>query len=326
MSPLADGQVLTHSTGRLTEFSVMMHGIESPTTLMIRNLPRRFTAWDLVAELELYMRRSAFNFVYVPWDRKNSNNMGYAFVNFTETNSAALAYSSMEGQEWRLGARARLMKLVPAHVQGLAQNLGRYAEQGEAPDAGHFPLVFLDGSPVLLEEALRRHSAAAAASPRGPWSRMELSVACSKDSCGATEASSASGHAQREPGPMASMFGSSSSGVTSASAATTASECLRTQDTSSSSEDPVESDHGGRAGQRQSHHPAYAMPSSPSARPPPSSRAAAPGLPPPLGLEDVAHNVLRESPEYAASWYRVNSLLKKLIERQNARRGETGRA
>jgi len=132
------------------------HKAERPvTTLMVRNLPRRFTSRDLLVELELYARAGMFDYVYVPWDRKGSNNVGYAFVNFVHAAHAAETQRRMHEQPWRTGSRARLVKVQPAHVQGLAENLERFAEQEGAEDPMHAPLLFVDGEPASLEEVLR---------------------------------------------------------------------------------------------------------------------------------------------------------------------------
>lgn len=46
------------------------------TALNFRSLPRRFSAQDLAAEVELYMPRTTFDLVYVPWSRRKNNHVG----------------------------------------------------------------------------------------------------------------------------------------------------------------------------------------------------------------------------------------------------------
>mmetsp|Transcript_121582 Transcript_121582/g.349467 ORF Transcript_121582/g.349467 Transcript_121582/m.349467 type:complete len:290 (+) Transcript_121582:2-871(+) len=140
---------------------------------MIRNLPRKFIAWDLVKELDLYMDRSAYDFVYVPWDKASLHNMGYGFVNFVDVDLARMAFAKLEGQAWQTGMRTRGAKLAPARVQGLADNLERYTAAGGEPEAGHRPLVFQGGAFVDLTSALRCFCPAAApvlSSPPSPLS------------------------------------------------------------------------------------------------------------------------------------------------------------
>lgn len=67
------------------------------TTIMLRNVPKKYTAWELVLDVERFAARSAFDFVYVPCDKSSVTNMSYAFVNFVEPGVAALACCHMDG-------------------------------------------------------------------------------------------------------------------------------------------------------------------------------------------------------------------------------------
>jgi len=147
---------------QVTEFDRLTSEFQRPTTWMIRNLPRKFSAWDLVKELDLYMDRSSYDFVYVPWDKASLHNMGYGFVNFVHVDVARMSFALLEGQPWQTGMRSRGAKLAPARVQGLAGNLERYTAAGGEPEAGHRPLVFQNGAYVDLTSALQCFCPAAA--------------------------------------------------------------------------------------------------------------------------------------------------------------------
>eukprot|EP00429_Kryptoperidinium_foliaceum_P064888 CAMPEP_0176063940 /NCGR_PEP_ID=MMETSP0120_2-20121206/31891_1 /TAXON_ID=160619 /ORGANISM="Kryptoperidinium foliaceum, Strain CCMP 1326" /LENGTH=292 /DNA_ID=CAMNT_0017397515 /DNA_START=49 /DNA_END=925 /DNA_ORIENTATION=+ len=129
---------------------------EKMTTLMIRNLPRKFTTDNLIEELKLYVDPAAFDFVYVPWDRMGTNSVGYAFVNFVDAIVATSVMHAMHGMAWRTGSRCRPMKVQPAHVQGLAQNLERFIAQGDDVDPVHAPVCFINGQPASFQEVLRK--------------------------------------------------------------------------------------------------------------------------------------------------------------------------
>lgn len=146
-------------------------GCERPTTLMIRNLPRKFAAWDMVAELRLHALPGTFDFVYVPWDRKGVDNVGYAFANFLDATLAAEVLASMNGADWRTGFRCRPIKVQPAHVQGLDANLSRFEEQGAFVDPDHAPLLFAGGEPTDLEgvRALRPEPSCGASTATTCW-------------------------------------------------------------------------------------------------------------------------------------------------------------
>mmetsp|Transcript_39085 Transcript_39085/g.98233 ORF Transcript_39085/g.98233 Transcript_39085/m.98233 type:complete len:338 (-) Transcript_39085:124-1137(-) len=144
----ADGCAAMQASTELQDFG-------EKTTIMVRNLPRKFRGWDLVAEFEPAFPRETFNFLYVPWDRNSTSNMGYAFVNFTDPLTAFTACKTMDGLSWKVTKTSRLMKLVPANVQGLAANLKRYSDSKSEPDSSHSPLLFHRGVHIPLQLALQ---------------------------------------------------------------------------------------------------------------------------------------------------------------------------
>lgn len=126
------------------------------TTIMLRNVPKKYTAWDLVYELERYAARTSFDFVYTPWDKHSVTNMSCAFVNFVRSDVASLVASRMDGMPWAC-APNRLVKIKPAHVQGLFVNLQRFhsevAVRGVVNDS-HVPLVFERSIPIPWDEVV----------------------------------------------------------------------------------------------------------------------------------------------------------------------------
>jgi len=125
------------------------------TTFMFRHIPRKYTVRDLLSALEQHVTRSALDFVYIPWDRKSTNNMGFAFVNFVDPTCAHMTTTVMQGSLWPYDSRMREMKIVPAFVQGFAANLLRYYDTVKEPDPVHCPLLFNNGKEVSLHFALQ---------------------------------------------------------------------------------------------------------------------------------------------------------------------------
>lgn len=102
---------------------------KAPVTLMIRNIPYRFTRNDFIADLERLGFAGKFDFLYLPIDKGTMCSVGYAFVNFIDTTWAALCMEKFRTHRFRVGSRhpGRLAAVSVAHVQGLEANLKHYA-------------------------------------------------------------------------------------------------------------------------------------------------------------------------------------------------------
>jgi len=125
----------------------------APTTLMFRNLPRKYTGEHILREVELVVGPGEVDFAYLPWSDQceppaSSRNIGYAFVNFVRSETMYKAMAGMQGKAWVLVESERRVKVLVAYVQGLPANLAQ-CERRIAPHFGSkpvFPLVFLGGT------------------------------------------------------------------------------------------------------------------------------------------------------------------------------------
>jgi len=102
-------------------------GEEPPTTLMIRNIPCRYSQRDLVMDLKTKGLEGVYDFLYMPMDQASSSSVGYAFVNFIHPSYAETCMQLFQGHRFKRARCARKVASVSvAHIQGLQKNLQHY--------------------------------------------------------------------------------------------------------------------------------------------------------------------------------------------------------
>jgi len=99
-----------------------------PTTMMIRNIPNRYTQREFVREVDDLGFAGTYDFLYLPIDKGTLCNVGYAFVNFLEPQDAVRCsevFHNYVFQRYRK-ARGKIAAVSIAHLQGLDANLQHY--------------------------------------------------------------------------------------------------------------------------------------------------------------------------------------------------------
>ena len=72
---------------------------EEKTTIMMQNIPNKFTKELLISEINREFK-GKYNFFYLPIDMKNNCNVGYAFINFIDLESLKSFYDYYHGKSW----------------------------------------------------------------------------------------------------------------------------------------------------------------------------------------------------------------------------------
>ena len=93
------------------------NGKETRTTLMIRNIPIKYTDEMLKDELKLFENK--FDCLYMPYDFEKGGNKGYAFINFTHPLHILLFYTFFEGKCWTHFESKKICELNFANFQGI---------------------------------------------------------------------------------------------------------------------------------------------------------------------------------------------------------------
>jgi RNA recognition motif-containing protein len=99
----------------------------SNTTVMIRNIPNRYTQESLIEEIDSTVEGA--DFVYLPINfNKKTTNLGYAFVNFPSAAAAEEFMAAFDGHQFiRQPQSLKRAQIGYAKVQGKEANIEQYA-------------------------------------------------------------------------------------------------------------------------------------------------------------------------------------------------------
>ncbi|CAH9076502.1 unnamed protein product [Cuscuta epithymum] len=92
-------------------------GGDGRTTLMIKNIPNKYTSKMLLATIDEY-QRGTYDFLYLPIDFKNKCNVGYAFINMLSPALIIPFYEAFNGKKWEKFNSEKVASLAYARIQG----------------------------------------------------------------------------------------------------------------------------------------------------------------------------------------------------------------
>jgi len=105
-----------------------MQADEEYTTVMLRNIPNKYTQDMLIKQLRVEFD-CQFDYMYLPIDFKNKCNVGYCFINFRSQDICTRFIASFDGvdvQKCLPGLNSRkVVEVTPARVQGCIENVKR---------------------------------------------------------------------------------------------------------------------------------------------------------------------------------------------------------
>ncbi|ESW11316.1 hypothetical protein PHAVU_008G019500 [Phaseolus vulgaris] len=92
-------------------------GEDIRTTLMIKNIPNKYTSKMLLAAID-ERHRGTYDFVYLPIDFRNKCNVGYAFINIINPDLIIPFYQVFNGKKWEKFNSEKVASLAYARIQG----------------------------------------------------------------------------------------------------------------------------------------------------------------------------------------------------------------
>lgn len=100
-------------------------------TVMLRNIPNKYSLQLLLAEFETMGFGGFVDFVYMPIDTNFRVNRGYAFVNFRDAKAAVQFRMQLQGRSMRRFRSSKVVRVDRAMVQGFQPNLAKVRSQQE---------------------------------------------------------------------------------------------------------------------------------------------------------------------------------------------------
>ncbi|XP_065878427.1 protein MEI2-like 5 isoform X2 [Euphorbia lathyris] len=97
----------------------IVKGEDIRTTLMIKNIPNKYTSKMLLAAIDEY-HKGTYDFLYLPIDFKNKCNVGYAFINMLSPSHIVPFYEAFNGKKWEKFNSEKVASLAYARIQGKA--------------------------------------------------------------------------------------------------------------------------------------------------------------------------------------------------------------
>ncbi|KAJ8534536.1 hypothetical protein K7X08_016264 [Anisodus acutangulus] len=95
----------------------IIRGEDTRTTLMIKNIPNKYTSKMLLAAID-ETHKSTYDFLYLPIDFKNKCNVGYAFINMVSPAHIVSFYEAFNGKKWEKFNSEKVASLAYARIQG----------------------------------------------------------------------------------------------------------------------------------------------------------------------------------------------------------------
>jgi hypothetical protein len=125
-------------------------GWENTMTVMMRNLPNKYTQRMLLKEINQAGFAGAYDFMYLPIDPDTNANRGYACMNFIDPRIAWMHKVAYEGQQMQCFNSHKVVSVMPATLQGFEANYAHYSSaRVNRGDPAARPL-FLREPPTLL--------------------------------------------------------------------------------------------------------------------------------------------------------------------------------
>ncbi|XP_031130518.1 protein MEI2-like 5 [Ipomoea triloba] len=132
-------------------------GGDARTTLMIKNIPNKYTSKMLLATID-ENHRGTYDFLYLPIDFKNKCNVGYAFINMLSPSLIIPFYEAFNGKKWEKFNSEKVASLAYARIQGKGALVAHFQNSSLMnEDKRCRPIVFHSESSESGSQIIQEH-------------------------------------------------------------------------------------------------------------------------------------------------------------------------
>ncbi|GBF98645.1 hypothetical protein Rsub_11639 [Raphidocelis subcapitata] len=130
----------------------ILSGEDKRTTLMIKNIPNKYTQKMLLQTIEESLK-GTFDFFYLPIDFKNKCNVGYAFINMTAPPHILPLVERFDGRRWDKFNSEKVCAVSYARIQGRAALISHFQNSSLMhEDKRCRPVLFVTDGPHAGEQ------------------------------------------------------------------------------------------------------------------------------------------------------------------------------
>jgi hypothetical protein len=130
------------------------------TTVMLRNMPNNYSRTMLLELLDAEGFAGQYDFLYLPMDFQSRASLGYAFINFTSSDSAEMFWRVFDGySNWAIPSRKMSGVSWSGPHQGLEAHIDRYRNSpvmAESTPDEYKPILFDRGVRIPFPAPTRR--------------------------------------------------------------------------------------------------------------------------------------------------------------------------
>jgi len=117
------------------DLKAIARGEDSRTTVMIKNIPNKYTQKMLLQKIN-ETHKGQYDFFYLPIDFKNQCNVGYAFINFMHPACILEFHQELDGKKWQRFNSEKVCQITYGRLQGkkaLIEHFDSIANQQQGP-------------------------------------------------------------------------------------------------------------------------------------------------------------------------------------------------